>query len=887
MRGFPRRVPAMTIVLVGGALTLLGGEWPSQSASSANAAEESQSRGLPGRGARAPTLYNSASADGSDANATVLLWLSRVRWWRLPPGRPGTPAVVAASTDTLTVTWRAPESVAFDIVGYDVQYRASGSDALLERKGDGAGTRALIDGLAEATTYELRVRAVTELGSGDWSATATATTLDGTPRFAEGETATREIAENTSGEQAIGAPLVATAAGRPLRYALGGPDGTAFALDSEIGQLRTREGVAYDHESQPQRELTVTAEGPLGRTASIAVTVQVTDIDEPPGAPGIPRTEFASPTRLALSWTAPENSGPPIEDYDLEYRAFGEAIADAGHEGPETMAELAGLSRDTRYTFRVRASNAEGVGPWSQEGSGRTTRRGTEGVDPSAPNEPPRVSSTRLPSGATATAGGRVETFRVQGAFEDPAGEILYLEASSRNRSIASASLEGGVVAVRPHRVGQATIAVTASDSHDDTVVGTFDIDVQTPSVPDPDATLDQAGDTLTLTFTEFFEPDERRAYEVAVRQKAPRGGWSTSCFDTHNSGTSAGDLRVSAEFGVESLLEPGNAYEVVYRRAGHFCVAARPTGVWSRVAEVIAPGAVAFDIDVVFVGDASATHRTAIQTAAAEWREIVQASLADVDFSTQPVPADQCLSGQPEITDTVDDLRVYVSLRSIDGVGGTLATARTCVYRLASGLPVLSAITLDTDDLEARSSRQTERTAMHEIAHALGFGTRWYDHSLVRHPSLDADGDPVIPTPDTHFTGALAIAAFDAAGGTAYRDPIPVENTGGAGSQDGHWRESVFGSELLSPSVAPGQIQPLSAITIQALADMGYRVDVSRAEAYSLPALSAVFAPPESDVGPASPGNCVVVPGGTAVDDDRRTVLRSDAVTVHPARLR
>ena len=886
MRGFPRRAAAMAIILVGGALTPAGGGWLGQSPGSANAAEASQSERLPAVGATAP-IANDDAAQASAADATVLRWLSRLRWWRLPPGRPSTPAVVATSTDSLTVTWRAPESVAFDILGYDVQYRASGSDAFLEHKGDGAGTQARIDGLAEATTYELRVRAVTELGSSDWSATATATTLDGTPRFAEGETATREIAENTSGEQAVGAPLVATAAGRPLRYALGGPGAAEFALDSETGQLRTREGVTYDHESQPQHELTVTAEGPLGRTASIAVTVQVTDIDEPPGAPGIPTIEFTSPTRLALSWTAPENTGPPIDDYDLEYRAFGEEIVDAGHEGPETMAELTGLSRDTRYTFRVRASNAEGVGPWSQEGSGRTTRRGTEGADPSAANEPPRVSSTPLPSGATATAGGRVETFRVQGAFEDPDGEILYLEASSQNRSIASASFEGGVVAVRPRRAGQVTIAVTASDSQDDAVVGTFDIDVRTPGVPDPVVSVDQAGDTVTLTFTEFFEPDERRAYEVALRQKTPRGGWSTACFDTHNSATSAGDFTVSAEFGVASLLEPGSAYEVVYRRAGHFCVAARPTGVWSRVAEVNHPGAAAFDIDVAFVGDASAAHRTAIQTAAAEWREIVQTNLPDVDFSTQPVPADQCLSGQPEITDTVDDLRVYVSLRSIDGVGGTLATARTCVYRLASGLPVLSAITLDTDDLEVRSSRQTERTAMHEIAHALGFGTRWYDHSLVRYPSLDAAGDPVVPTPDTHFTGVLAIAAFDAAGGTAYRDPVPVQNTGGAGSQDGHWRESVFGSELLSPSVAPGQIQPLSAITIQAMADMGYRVDASRAEAYSLPAFSPAFAPPAGDAGITAPGNCVVVPGGTAVDDDRRTVLRSDAVTVHPARLR
>ena len=857
----PVRRCAAAAVLAGAILTCPWGEWSGPYAPVAHAAETRE-------------------------DITLLRWLSRVRWWRQPPGGPSATVVVAASVDSLTVRWTAPESVAFDIVGYHVQYRVNGTATFVDRNARTAATQAVIDGLAETTTYEVRVRAVTELGAGDWSALAVGTTLDATPVFVEGATATREIAENTPGQSAIGAPITATAGGRELRYALEGPDATAFALDPATGQLSTREGVAYDHEAKPQHRLAITAEGPRGRSGHIDVTVLVTDVDEPPAAPGAPTTEFASPTRLVVHWPVADNTGPPIKDHDLEYRPLDGTFMDGGHEGPGTTAELAGLSRDTRYTFRVRARNAEGVGPWSAHGFGRTTQRGTEGADPFAADKLPRLSSTPLPSGATATAGGRVETFRVQGAFEDPGGEILYLEASSRHGSIATAVFEGGLVAVRPRRAGRATIAVTASDSQDDAVVGTFDVDVQTPGVPDPDATLEAPGATLAVTFDAFFDPDERHAYEVALRQKAPRGGWRTSCVDTHNSGTSAGQFTVSARIGVKPILEAGNTYEVVYRRAGYLCVAPRPTGVWSRVAEVTAPGAAAFDLDVVFVGSAPATYRTAVETAAARWGQIVRTSLPDVDFSIQPVPAGQCLSGQPRVDDTVDDLRVYVDLRSIDGVGGTLALARTCTYRLASGLPVLSAITLDTDDLEVRSSAQTERTAMHELAHALGFGTRWYGHSLVRYPSLDAAGEPVEPSPETHFTGALAIAAFDAAGGTAYPDPVPVENTRGPGSRDGHWRESVFGSELMSPSVAPGQIQPLSAVTIQALADMGYRVDVSRAEAYALPRIAPVFAPPPGSLGDRLPGTCIVGPDAHPVDD-ARSLLPPGHATVRPTALR
>ena len=813
----------------------------------------------------------------------ILRWLSRVRWWRQPPGGPTELAVAAVPAGSLTVTWQTPESLAFDILHYDVQYRVQGSGDFLTRTGDGPATQVVLDGLAATTTYEVRVRAVTELGFGDWSATATGTTVRVTVRFEEGESATRQVAENTPGDQAIGAPLVATGAGA-LQYVLDGPDAAAFGVDADSGQLRTREGVVYDHEATPRYAFTVTASDPMGGMASIDVTVTVTDVDEPPGMPDAPRTEVASPTRMTLRWDAPENTGPPIEDYDLEYRASGQAFADAGHQGPGTTAEITQLSRETRYTFRVRATNAEGIGPWSPLGTGRTTRRGTEGGSTTALDELPRVSPVFLPDGATATADGRVETFRVQGAFRDPQEDILYFEASSANPSIARASFDGAAVAVRPRRVGRATIAVIASDPQDDAVVGTFDIDVRAPDVPTPTASVDQAGETLTVAFTDSFDPDELRAYQLAIRQKAPRGGWATGCVDVHNASDTAGRFRVSAEIGVGRVLEPGNIYEVVYRRAGHLCVVARPTGAWSRVAEVTAPGPVAFDLEIVFVGSVPSTRREAVEAAADEWRQILRTSLPDVDFSGQPISADRCVAGQPRVTDTVDDLRVYVRLASIDGAGGTLATARTCTFRLASGLPVLSAITFDTDDLDARSTAQTERTAMHELAHALGFGTRWYDHSLVRYPSRDAAGDPVDGDRDSHFTGALALAAFDAAGGTAYGGrPVPVENTGGSGSRDGHWRESVFGSELLSPTVAPGQIQPLSAITLQALADMGYRVDASRAESYSLPAPAPVFAPPAGEADSTALGTCLVIPGGTAIDDGRRLMVPPDRVTVRP----
>ena len=108
-----------------------------------------------------------------------------------------------------------------------------------------------------------------------------------------------------------------------------------------------------------------------------------------------------------------------------------------------------------------------------------------------------------------------------------------------------------------------------------------------------------------------------------------------------------------------------------------------------------------------------------------------------------------------------------------------------------------------------------------------------WKSEGFLRNPSVPENGGS--PGSDTHFVGPLAITAFDAAGGTSYTggEKVPVENSGQPGSGDGHWRESLFGNEVMTPIIT-GAVNPLSAISIQSLADLGYRVDLAPADAYN-----------------------------------------------------
>ena len=195
------------------------------------------------------------------------------------------------------------------------------------------------------------------------------------PVFAEGESTTRSVAENTAAGQEVGSPVAATDADThdTLAYTLGGADAAWFDIVSTSGQLRTKSGVTYDHEAKPSLAVTVTVSD---GTASdrIAVTIGVDDMGEPPLAPEAPSVSPASTTSLNVTWHAPANTGrPAITDYDLRYRANGVlSWTDGPQNVPGTSAAITDLETGTACEVQVRATNDEGDGSWSPSGTGTT-----------------------------------------------------------------------------------------------------------------------------------------------------------------------------------------------------------------------------------------------------------------------------------------------------------------------------------------------------------------------------------------------------------------------------------------------------------------------------------------------------------------------------------
>jgi hypothetical protein len=233
------------------------------------------------------------------------------------------------------------------------------------------------------------------------------------------------------------------------------------------------------------------------------------------------------------------------------------------------------------------------------------------------------------------------------------------------------------------------------------------------------------------------------------------------------------------------------------------------------------------FSIELQFLTDTTSAQGQAFENARHRWEGLIVGDVPNVQLSAT---AGQCGTNSPALNRSVDDVLILVTLEPIDGAGNVLGAAGPCFVRTGSRLPVLGVMKFDTADLDVlESSGLLQPVILHEMGHVLGYGTIWTDKNLLADPSLTGGTDP-------HFTGAQAISAFNAVGGSNYTASakVPVENTGGAGTADAHWRESVFGNELMTGFV-DASTNPLSRVSVASMADLGYTVNLAGADPYTL----------------------------------------------------
>jgi len=185
-------------------------------------------------------------------------------------------------------------------------------------------------------------------------------------------------------------------------------------------------------------------------------------------------------------------------------------------------------------------------------------------------------------------------------------------------------------------------------------------------------------------------------------------------------------------------------------------------------------------------------------------------------------------------VNETVDDLVIFALVTPIDGVGRVLASAGPCILRTQSGFPVIGVMRFDSDDIGQLSGNgRLPAVVLHEMLHVIGIGTLWRTRDM-----LMGSGSS-----DPRFIGNLAGTQCIAAGGfpSCFDGRVPVENIGGGGTVEVHWRESVFDREVMTGFVEATADMPLSGISFASLQDIGYTVNQLSADPYLVPTPGSV----------------------------------------------
>jgi hypothetical protein len=214
------------------------------------------------------------------------------------------------------------------------------------------------------------------------------------------------------------------------------------------------------------------------------------------------------------------------------------------------------------------------------------------------------------------------------------------------------------------------------------------------------------------------------------------------------------------------------------------------------------------FNIDIDFGEGLTASQQQIIQAAARSIEPLI----------TQGLPS-ALVDGK-----IIDDINFKISAKDLDGAGGTLAQTKVDFMRYGTLLPAQSITNFDAADLaQLESSGQLFSVVQHEMLHGLGFGNLWEAKGLVDYAK----------TSFARYTGENAVAAFKEVGGLT--DYINLE-TEGKGSADLHWNKNLFQDELMTRDLGfqtgtDGKVfAPISPVTLAALADLGYEVNLNGA---------------------------------------------------------
>lgn len=221
--------------------------------------------------------------------------------------------------------------------------------------------------------------------------------------------------------------------------------------------------------------------------------------------------------------------------------------------------------------------------------------------------------------------------------------------------------------------------------------------------------------------------------------------------------------------------------------------------------------------------GEMTPAQRLTFEQAAKRWSDVVVGDLQAEAVESRHV--EQYCNGY-SYSGPIDDLLLLAAEQALDGPGGVVGMAGACIVR-SDSFPLVGVVVIDSDDIDdLEGSGDLYNVVLHELGHVLDLShSGWKRRGLLHH-----DRDQCMESRTVQFTGEAALAEYSRLGGNGN---VPVEDNAIPGTACSHWDHETFHSELMTGYLS--RDAKLSRLTVAALADMGYRVDLEAADDYTL----------------------------------------------------
>jgi Ca2+-binding RTX toxin-like protein len=361
-------------------------------------------------------------------------------------------------------------------------------------------------GLSAAERFTIEVADVNEAPG--------ALTLDGS-----------EVAENAKGGTVVAtASAVDPDLGDTLTHSLTDDAGGRFAIDAATGVITVADDAALDHEAAAQHSIEVEVTDAGGLSATQAFTIDVTDVNEAPGALTLDSSEVAENAEGDTVVGTVSATDPDVGDalsYALTDDASGRFAIDPD-SGVITLAEGASLDHDdaAQHAIEVEVTDTGGLS------ASRTFTIEVIDVD-----EAPSILGLSASEVPEAAANGTV--VGTVGASDSDLGDVLTYALSNDADGRFAIDPETGVITVADgtlldhESAAEHDIEVEVTDAEGLSATQTFTIDVtdlnETPSIVDLDSSAvdENAGGGTVVGTVSATDPDVDDVLSYALTDDA------------------------------------------------------------------------------------------------------------------------------------------------------------------------------------------------------------------------------------------------------------------------------------------------------------------------------------------------------------------------------